>query len=388
MKIHICLLFLLLFPTYAFAVGISGQPLDVKTIFVPNTQFRFSFYGICNKQYDNLDYTLELNGGLVPYTVMDQLSWEDQPKGKWIPITGYLDFPESMEPPGTQGLEICFVESCPGKGTICGRTAACTTVQVSVPHQGIYPELSLKVNDVNEKQPVLFDATITNYGNQVIASCSGFVNVFDISKNNVGRAEFIPGGDIPSFGSATLKATLDPNNLPSGNYSAQAVVNCDGIERMANVSFRVGTLNVNIIGHTKVLEAGGIKRFVTTVESVWNDPLDIYANIEIHNKTTSVKAKTATAKLEPWKILDLEAFIDTSMLEAREYDVRIDAFYAEKKTTAEGKVNIIAPKSEEAAAKEKAGLSTTMLTVILVIIVVILTIVNIFLAIYRKRKEE
>ncbi|MBI5880572.1 hypothetical protein HZB90_00405 [archaeon] len=389
MKIPIYLLFLLLFPSYVLAVGMSGNSLDVRTIFVPNTQFRFDYYGICNKQYAGLDYNLEIGGDLAKYAVMDQLSWDDQPTGRWIPIGGYLNFPDSIEPPGTHYLEVCFLESCPVEGMVCGRTGTCTSVTVSVPHQGPYPELSLRVSDTNEKQPILFEATVTNFGNQIIAACSGFVDIIDINRNNVGRADFLPSGNISSFGSAVLKAVLDPNNLPSGNYSAKAVITCDGIERTANASFRVGTLNVNIIGHTKELETGGIKRFVTTVESVWNDPLDIRADIDIRDNKTSVKAKTATVRLEPWKILDLEAFVDTSTLEVKEYNVKIDAFYAEKKSTVEGKVNIVSPKAEEAAVeKETAGISTTMLTVILVIIVVILTVVNIFLAVYRKKKEK
>ncbi|MBW2971570.1 hypothetical protein KY359_00910, partial [Candidatus Woesearchaeota archaeon] len=131
-------------------------------------------------------------------------------------------------------------------------------------------------------------------------------------------------------------------------------------------------------------------------ESLWNDPLDIHAEVRIFDSKKSVSSKTSTNLLQPWKTLELESFIDTSELEDKEYDVQITVFFAEKKVSLDGKVKLVAPPPgaseveapvKEEATPEKAGLSATTLTIILVAVVVLLTVINVFLALYRKKKE-
>jgi hypothetical protein len=189
----------------------------------------------------------------------------------------------------------------------------------------------------------------------------------------------------------SINALFDTSNLLSGNYSATAFVNCDGNTTEAKTSFRIGKLDVKIIDYNKEIESGAIKKFVTKVESFWNDPLEVYANIRIYDKNHSVTAKTATNKIEPWKTIDMDAFIDTTTLEPAEYDIKIDVFYGDASSTLEGKILVKAPigppvNDTRAPEEEKPGLSTTNITIILVIIVALLTIVNIFIAVYRKKK--
>jgi hypothetical protein len=388
MKKTILLLFLLLFPVFVHGVGISGFDLDIETIFVPNSQFRFDFIGICNTDTDDIDYSVYAKADLTEYVVFDQTLFPKRSRGCYIPIGGYINFPDSL-PPRQHRMKVCFLESCPGQGAMCGRTGACAVVIVNVPFNGIYPVVSLDVPNVNEKEPITFIANINNPGTDTIQSCSGFVDVFNKRKEPVGNAEFESSGNITTFGSASIKATIDDPTIPPGDYSAFAKVDCDGVVKDANATFRVGTLDVKLVNFTKELETGGIKRFVTNIESTWNDPLDVYANIRIYDDNNSTETKTVTNRMMPWQTLELEAFIDTSKLEAKQYDLAIDVFYADKISHFNGRVDLVKPVESVAPVmeKEKPGMSASTLTIILVIIVLFLTAVNAFLAFYRKKKE-
>ncbi|MBW2965220.1 hypothetical protein KY363_07220 [Candidatus Woesearchaeota archaeon] len=361
--------------------------LDPETIFVPGGEYSFSFTGIANKQIDGLDHSAFTQGDLSDYATIEQTAFKSLPKGSTVPIQGTIHFPDSLTP-GTHYLRICFMEECPGKGTVCGRTAACAKVIVKAPHSGIYPQLSLTAGNANENEPAKFTATVSNIGDTTIDSCTGFVEVFDIRNNKIGRAELSSAEDIESFGSKPMIASFNTQGLLPGNYSAEASVECDGKGLDANASFRIGTLSVKIIGYSKEISAGSIQRFVTKVESAWNDPIDVRGTVRIYDSNTSVEAKTATSKLDAWKQLDMEAFIDASSLQPKEYSASIEVFYSGKSTTKQGTVIVTAQKESELPAEEvpATGMSTTMITLILVIVVVLLTALNIFLAIYRKKR--
>lgn len=381
---------ILLLPTCVYAVGISGYDLDIEAEFKPNTRFRFEFIGIANKLFDGLDYKVYGHGGLEDYLEFEQKVFEDVEQGSKVPIIGYINFPESLPPP-QQGLMVCFEEECPEQGAMCGKTAACATVSVKVPYEGKYPVVSLRAGSVNENDPVVFKATIKNVGDTTIDSCKGFVEIFDIRDKRIGSVQFDTTESIEPFKRRTTENSFNTVGVPPGNYSAEAVIDCDGIEKNADAEFRIGTLDVKIIGYPEEIESGGIKKFVTTVESVWNDPISVYGEISIRGDGQRVNAKTATYMLDPWKTLDMEAFIDTTELEEKEYDLDIDVSYQGRKSSVSDRIQVVAPSGTEPAEEEvpakEGGISTTTLTVILVIVVILLTLVNIFLAVYRKKKD-
>ncbi|MBU2561323.1 MAG: hypothetical protein KKD17_03420 [Nanoarchaeota archaeon] len=378
----------------AGAVGIAGLDTNRRELFVPGSVYEFNYELVAG--YVINDYTVSATGGLAKYVVLDRTSFENVSPGSRIPFYGRIIFPSEIDPPGWHLTYICVEEGCTVKGTVCGRASACAGLNFMVLYPGINPVVSLSAPNVNRDQAVSFKVSVNNLGKDDIASCAGTIDVFDLQRTKAGVAQVI-SRPVKSAETVQLDALFNTAGLLPGNYTATADIDCDGTIKDANASFRIGTLDVKIVDYTKELETGGIKRFVTKVESVWNDPLDAYAEIVIFDSNSSVTAKTSTNKLQPWKTLDLEAFVDTSKLEEKEYSVKINVFYAEKSSVFEGKIRMVAPQpgavaeavpsAAEQEAPQKSGISTTALTIILVIVVVILTAVNIFLAIYRKKKE-
>ncbi len=385
---HIIILILL--TPFAYATGISGVDLDPEVVFEPGKTFGFSFTGHTNKMFDGLDYEVTLRGDeLAKHVTLDTERWENLPKDSTATISGRIDFPDELTPP-RQNLRVCFLESCPKQAPMCGRTQACAKIIVYVPQEGIYPQINLLAPNVNQGEPAEFNVKVSNSGKATIQQCTGNVEVFDLREEKKGEVQLTPTEPIESFKSASMQATFDTTGLKPGNYSAKATVTCDDITRTDKKTFRIGTLKVSIKDHTKELGAGGIRRFLAKVESEWNDPLkDVYANVRIYDADNTVSAKTATLDLEPWEAANLEAFIDTTELTEKEYDAQITVFYGGKSSRLDTTVNIVPAGTAEETVEEprKEGISSTTLTIILVIVVIILTLVNVFLAVYRKKKE-
>ncbi|MFC1741784.1 hypothetical protein ACFL3V_04585 [Nanoarchaeota archaeon] len=394
---YLLILVILVFcSTSVIATGISGGNLLLKTTFVPNQVYEFNYALVANPTYDNNYEAYAAGGLLTQYVEFDQTRFENIPKKSTKGFTGRIRFPAEIDPPGNHAVRICVREECPTKGNVCGRTAACAQLIFLVLSPGIRPIVGLSASTVNRNDPVDFKVSISNLGKEDINSCSGYIDIFNINKEKVSTVQLDPAG-VKSNTKTDIHATWNTQNNLQGNYSATAHVKCDNIDNTANTTFRIGTLDIKIKDYTKELKTGGFKRFVATVESEWNDPLDIYGQVIISDETgTKVTAQTATTKLAPWKELDMEAFIDTSNLEEKEYDIRITIFYAEKSSFLEGKINLITgePDSEpilsalkEEEKPEKTGISSTALTLMLVIVVILLTVINLFLAWRNKKKK-
>jgi hypothetical protein len=377
------------------AVGLSGVNLNRYEEYVPGGRYDFGYTIVSNKLYDN-SYTVFAQKDLAEHVTFSQARFENIKKGSLIPFSGYVAFPVEPDHPGWHHVYICVVEDCPGGGTVCGRASSCAQLNFMALYPGIMPNVGLSTPNVNQDRPVNMEVHIENIGQEDIAQASGYVEVYNQKKEKLGRA-LLDSKPVKSSEKETLKGVFETKGLLPGNYSATAFLDLDGLKKQANSSFRIGTLDVRIKWFTKELETGGIKRFIVRVESAWNDPLDAYAEIELIDSAggKGTSAKTVTNRLLPWTTLDLEAFVDTAGLEEKEYDIRITTRYASEKTVMEGKIKLVAPEEkapEEKAAveeekPEKTGISSTTLTLLLVIVVILLTGVNVFLAIYRKKRS-
>lgn len=374
----------------AYAVGIGGPTL-VKEVFVPNQEYPLSYVLFADEHVDN-SYTVYAKKDLEKYVVFEKTRLENISRGSKVAINGKILFPSELEP-GWHELYVCVREDCKGEGTVCGRAGVCANLAFMVLYPGIYPVISLSAPNTNENQPVDFKVNIVNYGKDKIDQASGRVEVFDLSGKHVGTA-FLDSASIGSYKNAVLNGIFQTRGLLPGNFTATAFIDCDGEKQNANASFRIGTLDIMIVDHTEELEISGIKRFITTIESVWNDPLNVYADVVIRDEEDHVEAKTATYRLDPWKTLDLEAFVDTAGLKDKDYDVRITVHFAGEEKVLGSRIRMTAPEMPVApqspafeAERPAPGISSTAITLILIAIVIILTVVNIFLAAHNKKKR-
>jgi hypothetical protein len=376
---------MLLLSSLVESVGVTGKTFSRET-FIPNLEYNFSFGLLADADFDN-NYYAYAKRDLAKYVVFEETKFENIPRGGSATINGKILFPSNLTPPGWHYASICVKEDCKEGGVLCARAGACASLEFLVLYPGIYPVISLSANDVKENEPVKVKAYIKNLGVEDIKTAAGLAEIYDLEKEKQGRANFNTKS-VKSNGEEIIEADFNTYGLLPGDYGVTATIDCDGIIQVVNSTFRIGTLNIKIKNFTRELEAGGIKRFLITLESVWNDPLNVFADISIYNETSSgVEAKTATIEIPPWQTIDLEAFIDTAQLAAGDYNININVHYADRVSSVEDKIRLTSP-PEAPATESPSGVSlATIITILLVVLLLLLTAVNIFLII-RKRKKK
>lgn len=382
---------ILLSAEIALATGITATNLNAKIRFEPNMQYGFS-YTLVAEDYDN-SYTLEARGDLSEYVKFENRRLENIPANSRVPFTGIVNLPEAIRP-GWHRLEICVTEDCRGGAMMCGRTGVCGLINFQALHQGIKPILrSFNGHNVNEGEPVTFTATIENQGLDTIKNVAGTINILSASDELVGSTDFNPieinGGETKD-----IRTTFDTDGLLPAKYTAKADIKADNYTLSGETNFNIGFLSVDIVDYTKEIEVGGIKRFLTTIESGWNDPIPVYVDVRIYNSSDGVTARSATITLKPWEKTTIESYIDLSDFEEGEYDLEVKLHFAENTEVANDKINLIADggsSKEEIgveAVKETAQASSIMIiTIILIVLVVLLTLINVFLVLKRKNNK-
>ena len=382
------ILLLIILCSTVFGIGISTGSFE-KYPFVSNGNLTFSYTLYTDDHYDN-DYLLFARGDFAEYVVFDPINLTNIPKKSKIGFSGRIMFPEIPEHYGISTAKICVREECKVAGASCGRAGVCNYLDILALYPGIKPYITFGTKDINRDQPLELKISILNWGQEEIKQCSGTVDIKDINGEIKGIVN-LESVSVPSKTSSILEGVFNTEGILPGNFTAFASVDCDGENLDANSTFRIGKLEVKINDYTKTLEAGGIRKFSTFIESAWNDPLEVRGEITLKNNDKSSKARAAEIMLNPWAKEELEAFIDTSSLDIGEYDATIKIFYGMDETVKQGKVTITEllddSKTDERPIEQQPKASNT-LTIALVIIVVMLTLVNIVLAIYRRKKEE
>lgn len=187
----------------------------------------------------------------------------------------------------------------------------------------------------------------------------------------------------------SIQAIFDSFGLQPADYFVKASITADDVPLEGNTTFKIGMLDVAVKDYTKELSVGGIKRFVLSVGSNWNDPVPVFADINIYDKNVSVKTRTATFDLKPWGEADLEAYIDTSSLQPKMYDLHVDLRFGEKQKSFDDKILLVAANTsvEEVVKEQPGSMTLVLLTAVLLIVVVLLTLINVFMVLKNNKKK-
>ncbi|NQU79866.1 hypothetical protein HQ545_08935 [Candidatus Woesearchaeota archaeon] len=381
-KILICILYLFLVCNFAHAIGITGGDIDIETYFEPNSVFEFEFIGLTNRLHDNITYTAITKHGkqLTEYVHFEKKDFGMLPKASSAPIRGRIEFPEDL-PPYIHKIHVCFSESCRENVGLCGRGVACASIVVYAPYDGIHPEASLSISDVNQGDDSTVKLDIKNTGDTTIGSCSAELSVFDLRDELKNKVNLGSTNSIESFGKDVLIVSFSTYGLPPGTYNTTANIICDDVELSESDMFRVGTLEVKIVNHTAKMLTGGIRKLTTTVESMWNDPVEVYAKVLMFNNESRIEGKSALVNLVPWEKKNAEVFIDTENLMSGKYDLVIELIYGDGKSMLQSEIILEDPQEPELGMP-----GSIKITVVIVIIIILLTFINIIITLKKRKK--
>ena len=376
-RILVLLSLLLLFSNVVFAIGISPSKYTIN--FVPNFEGEFRF--VVSDTDDTTNIKLSVDGDLAEYVTLskDLVRHQDDHA-----FTAYLKLPPKVEKPGKNRILI-RAELSPtgaGGGGISAIGAVQAPIDVIVPYPGKYLDYSFTVRDVNEGEPVLFTLYITNLGTDTVNQVSVTFDVYD-SENNKKDTLTTEKVALISKGSHGFERELNTLGYRPGSYKVIATIFHDDGEEVIERTFRIGTLQVNIVNYTREFLVDTINRFELKADSKWNSLIEeVYANIDVSKNGVRINSfKTFEVSLNPWETKVLDGFYDTNGMELGEYDANITIYYEDKTATELGKFVIKKARHFELP----TGFSITAL---LIIIILVIIIADIFWMVHKHKKED
>ncbi len=328
MKKRAVLFFLVCFflaVSYASAsLGISPAIKDIT--FVPNAEHEIVFYIVSDDFKKKVDIYVE--GDLANYTRLSKTEATGSDS-----FTLYIKFPDSVERPGLHGISVGVRERAPENAFIGTVIDIISSVRVFVPYPGRYAEGSLNVPDGNVDELLPVELYVINRGRENI-EFSPSIKFLNAQEDVMSIMEFEPVS-LRTGEERYFRKYLITSGFKQGLYTAEAAVDY-GELLLINRSFRIGSLDVQIVNFTTRLSKGGIQKFLVDINSRWNNRIDeIYAEVNVSNLSSSIVFRTPSLDLAPWSSQTLVGFLDTEFMEG-EYKTEIELSYQGSNTYASG----------------------------------------------------
>lgn len=323
--------FILLIPT-VYSLGVA--PAYEEIFFEPSyTQtFQAKIYG----ESESFDAKFVVTGDLAQYITLPVNRITVPSTGTEFSYT--ISLPEELRP-GRHKTTI-IIEQQQSSSSSAGQFGAIGAlgyaVYVNVPYEGKYAEAKIDAPNVDLGQPVNFVVTVTNYGKENIESAKGIIEIYD---QNGTRVTWIETDEksISSETSAELYAHWTPTNVRAGVYTAKVVVTYDEKETVAETTFRIGDLFIDIIDIAPhIFEQGKIQKFSVQIQSFWSQSIsNVYATIALQKDGATLDTiTTAPLTLEQWATSELTGYWDTTAYDTGNYTATVTLYY-EGKTTIE-----------------------------------------------------
>ncbi len=358
-------LFLLLIPS---VVGVSVVPAKRIIDFEPNLETTFSFRvsgaGSIETSFEGSD-------------LADYVTIEDSNQGSGArSVKVKLDLPSKMEKQG-KNYGYFVASEVNDLGGVGGVAAIRAPIVVVVPYEGLYAEIILKPEHVNEGETSNVELEVNNLGTEKIVDAYATISVYSgdqkVGTVETNRITLEPKED------GTVYASINTNGMKPGTYRMVAEFNYGKIATIEN-EFRIGTLDMDIVDFTNRVRAGEISKFEVEVESKWNNEIKgVYAEITINGTTV----KTPSYDVLPWERKTFETYVDIRDMPVGSYPVDVVLRYSDKTDQEQGILTVAELEQEQVSMETPKQRSDLMPVVMLGILICIL--VGIVVIILKKK---
>lgn len=381
------LIVLLVTSISASALGIS--PADINLNFVPEEVHNLSLK-IDNQQDGNATYSISFEGELGGY-----LSTSD--KTNTVTIEGrssrtiyiILSLPESLEKAGQRTAAATISETTHASGAVAVLTAMRVPISVFVPYPGKYAEISLSIQDVEEREAPVFKAAAKNMGKKRIGSM--IINI-EVYNNDLLVESLSSASESLEPQSKTEVFARSKKAYGAGEYNVVASGSYDGLTTPKEKgTLRVGTLIINVTDHTLELEKGRVNKFSIRLKSLWNKPIpSVAAELKLVdlNKAVKDEVKTSSIDLGPWQEDQITTFLDATNLSIGDYNVEAKLLYEGVSRTEILPVVVKEKVLEEQPAQEKFDKYKYIIVGSIVLGLLIVLMDVIFVIYFRKKQHK
>lgn len=335
-----------------FALGVV--PSSKEITFEPNSVQEIQLK-IKNNNGENFKAVLYADGPLADCIEFSESEIEFSTRDEYK-ITSYiLNLPDELSRQGIISTDIIIRALASTKDSsgsqLSAQLSVVSTLKVAVPYSGKYVDTKLFAPHFKKGLDSNFALQVKNLGTDNIKEAYVEIKIYGSGDELV---ETLTTKPVP-IDSKTEKIISIPWSpaVGSGNYRAVATLFYDGLNKVQEQEFQIGTLNVDILSiSVKDFKLGGIARFDMLIQSNWNEPLsNVYGDVTIlSNKGNPITTyKTASLDLDAFSIGELLAFWDTKEAGVGQYKLRSTINYVGQSTSREFDITVLMDKIETSA---------------------------------------
>lgn len=326
LKVLSCAVIIAMFSGCALAIGIG--PPRASLDFTPNLAADLNFM-VVNTISQPIEAMLYVKGDLAQYITLDKASVTLQP-GEQQTFAAHVRLPESIEP-GVHDIRIGAVEAEAGSGgTVGARAGVESVLTITAPFAGKLIRVVASAANVTFGNAARLRFEVTSIGNETIDALQVLSSVFD-SAGNAKAGLSSEQRRLQPGETAVIELSWTPET--KGSYVARSRVLYDGNEQQVNLSFAVGESSMRILEiNASPFTPGQIVKVSVAVENEWNERLSgVYARVTIIDDGTEVAvADSRSTDLGPFATAALDAFVETTSLDNKEYAGLAVVYFADK----------------------------------------------------------
>jgi len=374
----ILIIFLAVFTADVFAVGLVNPKIGVIP-FTPGYTNSWVFHASGASR----DIAIIVSGNLAQYvTVSRDFLPKNNPDKSFVVS---IALPETLYPPGKHSFSISLEETISPEEEAAGLFVLAANVKVpfylEVPFKGKYLTARIETQNLNVGEKKKFRVLLENKGLETIKEAYADFKVITIQENTTAIPLIMTEKtSIGGVSKAELEAEIDAGKLQVGDYMALARIHWDGNLTELNGKFKVGSMDVLLLNHTKRIEAGQIRRFEMTVKSGWNSRVD---DVRIRLSIAERTVETPSISLAPWEEKTITGYFDARELREGAYNGTAELYFGSEMKTLPISIHIFEPPEPQA---EKQDAQKIYVLVGVVVIAMLIVLVFLLKAAGKGRK--
>lgn len=311
-----------------------------------------------------------------------------------------VKLPKEIKKPGAYDINIVArevpMQQEEGAITVGATAAVISQLRVLVPYPGKYLDVSIRISETDQDEPMTFIIPVKNLGTETINKAEGTLKIISSSNETIETIKIQPVESLSPTKSVQLVAVWDTSKVKVGKYLAKLVVNYDGNFAEAEAVFSYGQTYIDVLDvYVKDFKLGQIAKFNILVENKYSEDIkEVYAVMDIFDEkddqVTSIKSANQMVKSGVKE--ELIAFWDTVDTKEGAYDASLKVFYldrfTEKQLRAFVSLNSIKIDFVGVTARAVSVDSALKNNSLMMFIIFVLVVVNIAWFVYFKRRDK
>jgi len=249
--------------------AISGvSPGSYNVDFWPGLEKNFTFNFIFD---EGVNSKLSISNDLSEFATLDNYLISGTQK-----VTLFLKLPEQIENYGQNKIRISAKELNSDNQGISIISDVSGIVNVLVPYPWEYYQIKLEIPDGTIEELLNISLVVKNLGNLSVKT-SPAVQIF----NGQDLVQIVTFNEnmVAPLQQITFSKQIGISNFSVGEYSAVALLDCNGTYIRDDKFFRIGKFEVEINDYTKIIKKTNPSQISFNLTNLWNREIDLNADL-------------------------------------------------------------------------------------------------------------